>query len=327
MDASFDVIYNTSTDPYFNLAAEEYLLDREDARPIFMLWRNDRAVIIGKAQNAYAEINEPFVREHGIKVVRRLTGGGAVFHDKGNVNYTFIVPREDGMVLNFAHFAEPIIDALAKLGAHAELSGRNDILIDGRKVSGNAQCVRGGRIMHHGTLLWSADMSGMAGALNVDPEKIASKGIKSVRSRVANIRELLSTQMSVEEFIDHLFGAMNAKARRLDANETQEIVKLRDGKYSRWEWNWGESRVFSAHRRRYFPFGLVDVRLDSERGTITDVSVTGDFFGVGDISELESKLRGARLERETLVDILSDVGTYISGASAAEICGLMLDPS
>jgi len=326
MDRSFDVIYNGSTDAFFNLAAEQYLLDREDARPVFMLWQNDRAVIIGRNQNAFAEINEPFIRERGIKVVRRLTGGGAVFHDTGNVNYTFIVPRSEDMVLNFAAFSKPIIDALKSLGADAVLSGRNDVTVGGKKISGNAQCVRGDKIMHHGTLLWSADLSDMEGALKVDPDKISSKGIKSVRSRVANIRDLISSELSAGEFIDRLFAHTGAEPRLFTEAEAREIRGLRDSRYATWEWNWGESKSFSAERKKYFPFGLVSVRFDSDRGVISDISVTGDFFGVGEISGLEARLRGTRLEMDALVSALDGVGTYISGADTAAVASLILDP-
>ena len=327
MEQNFDVIYNPSLDAYFNLAAEEYLIDRDDARPVFMLWRNDNAVIIGRSQNAYSEINEPFVRERGIKVVRRLTGGGAVFHDAGNVNYTFIVPREESAVLNFERFSAPVIDALRGLGADARLSGRNDIVVGDRKVSGNAQCVRHGKIMHHGTLLWSADMSAISGSLRVDPDKIASKGIKSVRSRVANLRDLTGSDMTAEEFIDYLFSHMEATPRAFDPDETAAIRALSESRYSTWEWNWGESRDFSASRKRYFPFGLVEIRCDAVRGVIGDVSVTGDFFGVDEVSGLESRLRGVRLEMDALTDALADCGRFVAGSTPEELAALMLDPN
>ena len=167
------IIPTTSLDPHFNLAAEEYLLT-QSKEEIFMLWRNDRSVIIGKNQNAYAELNLPFVEEHNVKVVRRMTGGGAVFHDPGNINFTFIVNSAE-KAIDFVPYTAPIIDYLRSLGADATLSGRNDILIDGRKVSGNAQCVLNGRTMHHGTLLFSSDMSELAGALKVDESKIKSE--------------------------------------------------------------------------------------------------------------------------------------------------------
>ncbi len=319
-----DVIFNSSLDPYFNLAAEQFLLDRDDTRPVFMLWRNSRAVIIGRNQNAYAEINEPFVRENGIGVVRRLTGGGAVFHDEGNVNYTFISPKEGASALDFARFCSPIIDALCALGATAALSGRNDIEINGCKVSGNAQCVRGDKILHHGTLLWSADLGKLAGALNVDPEKIASKGIKSVRSRVANIRDILNSEMDALAFTDYLFSRIGSSPRSFTEDEKAAITALRDSRYSTWEWNWGESKSFSAVRKKRFPYGTVEIAFDSSRGVLENVRINGDFFGVKDICELEKKLVGTRFEFVSLTDALACVGDYISGANPGETASLIL---
>lgn len=319
-----DVIYNSSLDPYFNLAAEQYLLERDDLNPVFMLWRNSPAVIIGKNQNAYAELNETFIREKGIKTVRRLTGGGAVFHDEGNVNYTFISPKEGTKALDFARFCSPIIKALCDLGANAVLSGRNDIEIDGRKVSGNAQTVYGNKILHHGTLLWSADLSRLAGALRVDPEKIASKGIKSVRSRVANIRDIIASEMDTTEFISYLFSRIDAAPREFNDDEISKINALRDSRYSKWEWNWGASKDFSAKKSERFGFGRVEVSFDSYGGVITAISIGGDFFGQGDISRLEEKLVGVRLEFNALKAALCDVDYYISGAKDGDIASLIL---
>ena len=319
-----DVIYNSSLDPYFNLAAEQYLLEREDASPVFMLWRNSPAVIIGKNQNAYAELNEAFIRENDIKVVRRLTGGGAVFHDYGNVNYTFISPKDEAAALDFPRFCAPIIEALCTLGAKAVLSGRNDIEIDGRKVSGNAQTVCGDRILHHGTLLWDTDMSKLTGALKVDPEKIESKGIKSVRSRVANIRDVIGSEMDTLEFISYLFSCADAPFREFTRAEIDSINALRDSRYSTWEWNWGSSKNFSAYRKARFGYGKVEISLDSYGGIITAISIGGDFFGQKDITLLEKRLVGAKLEFDSLNLLLYDVNDYISGAKASDIASLIL---
>lgn len=316
-------IYITDrTDPYFNLASEQYLLDTEDDE-VFMLWRNEKAVIIGKNQNAYAEINKPFVDEHEIKVVRRLTGGGAVFHDLGNVNFTYIVSRNDCPTLDFERFSRPVISALRGLGVEAELSGRNDITVGGRKISGNAQCVYNNKVMHHGTLLFSADMSQMSGALNVDEEKIKSKGIKSVRSRVCNLCEYL-TDMDVTEFKSYLEGCVEGKKTVFSPEQIKEIEKLRDEKYSTWEWNYGVSKEYGRRSKRYFPFGTVDILLSADRGVITAVRFFGDYFGVNDISEIEKRLVGSRLERNDLEPLLYDIGRYIMGASSEDILGLIL---
>ena len=336
------IYINESTDPYFNLASEEYLLEHSDD-DIFMLWRNSPAVIIGRNQNAFAEINFEFTGARGIKVVRRLTGGGAVFHDLGNVNFTFISPaggelsrgiREGG--LDFGYFTKPVVEALAGLGVAASLSGRNDIVAEcggeSRKVSGNAQCVfpaSDGKVktMHHGTLLYSADMTSMQGALNVDPEKLKSKGVRSVRSRVMNISELIpeGRRPDVTGFMDYLadFAAerFGTGAERFDGETISGIQALADTKYSTDEWNIGKMANFGLTRKKRFGFGTVGLGLDVREGRIARIRLDGDYFGVRDISELEKTLTGAFCSREEIERRLTEagVGGYIAGAEAAEL--------
>ncbi len=332
------IYHNPHTNPYFNLAAEEYLLDNTDGE-IFMLWRNEPAVIIGRYQNAYAELNAAFIREQGIKVVRRLTGGGAVFHDLGNVNFTYIAPRGNAEALDFDRFTRPVIAALRKLGVQAELSGRNDIVVaangETRKISGNAQCVRSAsymkgektdKILHHGTLLYSADMSRLVGALNVDTDKIRSKGIKSVRSRVANIKEYLSEQysgMDAAEFMDFLQNEFAGESVCFTETEIGAIQNSADNKYASWNYTYGESKRFSTVKKKYFEFGTVEIGLDADGGVISDISICGDFFGVRDTEELCGLLRGKRLEYAVLVDALRGVSEYIMGAAPAELAELL----
>ena len=324
------IIYNDSHDQYFNLAAEEYLLENSDD-DISMLWRNDRTVVVGKNQNTWAEVSTPFVRENSIGVVRRMTGGGAVFHDLGNVNFTFICAYGGGGI-DFSRFASPIIRYLGTLGIDASLGGRNDILADGRKISGNAQCVYrrsdgSERLMHHGTLLYSADLSEMSGALNVNREKPVTKGIESVKSRVANISALSEklSGVSPEEFLlDILRFAENeygAPSRKLTDEERSGISSLRDSKYATWEWNYGASPSFGNERTERFPFGTLTVMYTADRGILSDIGFFGDFFGEKDTHELEERLKGCRLERESIKKRLSEigVGSYISGASADDI--------
>ena len=304
------IIYNDSHDQYFNLAAEEYLLENSDD-DIFMLWRNDRTVVVGKNQNTWAEVSTPFVRENSIGVVRRMTGGGGI---------------------DFSRFASPIIRYLGTLGIDASLGGRNDILADGRKISGNAQCVYrrsdgSERLMHHGTLLYSADLSEMSGALNVNREKLVTKGIESVKSRVANISALSEklSGISPEEFLfDILRFAENeygAPSRKLTDEEQSGISSLRDSKYATWEWNYGASPSFGNEITERFPFGTLTVMYTADRGILSDIGFFGDFFGEKDTHELEERLKGCRLERESIKKRLSEigVGSYISGASADDI--------
>ncbi len=316
------IYINNNTDPYFNLASEQYLLDNETDE-VFMLWRNAKAVIIGKNQNAYAEINKPFVDEHGIKVVRRLTGGGAVFHDLGNVNFTYIVARKDCPSLDFERFSRPVIDALRDIGVEAVLSGRNDITVGGRKISGNAQCVYNNKVMHHGTLLFSADMSQMAGALHVDEEKIKSKGIKSVRSRVCNLSELLP-DMDAAAFKEYLESRFEGEKTAFSDEQKAGIQRLSDSKYSTWEWNYGVSKEYNKRCKKRFSFGTVDISLDADHGEIKDVRFFGDYFGVNDISAIEKRLIGCRLDRAELDERLSDIERFIMGADRDSISELIL---
>lgn len=314
-------IYNNeNTDPYFNLASEQYLLDTEDD-DVFMLWRNRPSVIIGRNQNAYAEINRKFVTDNNISVVRRLTGGGAVFHDLGNINFTFITKKGKGDALDFARFCQPVIDALRALGVPAELSGRNDMTANGRKFSGNAQCVYNGKVMHHGTLLFDADMNSMAGALNVDPEKMKSKGIKSVRARVCNLREFLP-DTDVLTLKSYLENSMGEDAAPFSDEQISGVNELKKEKYETWEWNYGKSNEFAKTVKKRFPYGTVEISYTSEHGVLTDVMIRGDYFGVLPTDALEAALVGTRLERAELKGKLSDARKYISGAAADDIISL-----
>ncbi len=325
------IIYkNNSTDAYFNLALEQYLLDSKEGN-IFMLWRNDRAVIIGKNQNAYAELDVDYVGKNNIKVVRRLTGGGAVFHDVGNINFSFIVPETEKAVLDFARFTNPIIDALKSLGIeNVCLSGRNDIMIDGVKISGNAQSSYNGKTLHHGTLLYSADLSMLSGALKVDPEKIKSKGIKSVRNRVGNIKDFLKTDMSVADFMDYLekYVARETKSEVVYLTKEDIIAtqKLADEKYSSWDWNFGKSKELSVQKKKRFDFGSVAVDLTVEGGFIRDIKISGDFFGVRDVVEIENILTNTKFETEALkskLDIVL-VGECVSGMTVDLFVSLLM---
>lgn len=326
------VIYNDSLDPYFNLATEEWVLDNipEDA---FMVWRNGRSVIVGRNQNTWAEVDASYVRGAGIAVVRRLTGGGAVFHDPGNVNYTFIT---SGSGIDFARFCDPIVRALCSMGVAVSLGGRNDLVTaDGAKISGAAACVRrtphGERRLHHGTLLFDADLSEMARALTPDADKLRSKGIASVKSRVVNIRALSPALADVDA---EGFAAMIADfaSREFDTPvtapadaEREGIASLADARYRKWEWNWGESPAFETVKKRRFPYGTVEIGLRAEKGRVAAISVTGDFFSTDDVASLCERLRGARLEREALAPLLSDAGRFIEGASPGEIAALICE--
>ena len=329
MPDGIKLILNTGTDPYFNLALEEYLL-RGRKENFFILWRNGKSVIVGLNQNTAAEINAPFVRENSIAVARRLTGGGAVFHDEGNINYTFIENGTEHMN-DYAHFSAPVISALEKLGVKAELSGRNDLMAKGGKISGAAQCVKNGRTLHHGTLLYSADLSLLAGALNVSAVKIESKGIKSVRSRVQNIADILEKPSDVKDFMSVFFGEIKAvtggEEYSLSPAETLEVHALADEKYRTDAWNYGEKNDFNLRYEKRLPSGCYDANLRIENGVVTQFRLYGDYFSNGDISVLENAVTGVKYDYESIVCAAEKAGvsSVLPGVSAgefAEILGL-----
>ena len=300
-------IEGQSHDPAYNLALEEYLYRsvNEGHPGYFLLWQNAPSIIVGRFQNTAQEVNRPFVEERGIHVVRRISGGGAVYHDLGNVNYSFIVPNDEGIPFDFARHARPVIDALAKLGVEAESGGRNDLLIDGRKFSGSAQHMDRRRLLHHGTLLFDSDLSILEQALSVDEEKFTSKGFKSVRSRVTNILPMLPEPISVEEFIDALRGALSGTdTSSLDEAQLSEIRRLRDEKYATWEWNWGASPEFTERKARRFPWGKVEALLNVKEGVIRQARFYGDYFGTENREEIERLLEGRVYKEDALREAL-----------------------
>ncbi|MFS0654980.1 lipoate--protein ligase [Bacillus sp. 179-C3.3 HS] len=300
-------------DPMINLAIEEYCLKYLDPEQTYLLFYiNQPSIIIGKNQNTIEEINTKYVEENGIKVVRRLSGGGAVYHDKGNLNFSFITKDDGDSFHNFKKFTEPVIKALEKLGVKAELSGRNDIMAEGRKISGNAQFATRGRIFSHGTLLFDSEIEHVVSALNVKKEKIESKGIKSIRSRVANISELMDQKMTTEEFrsilLKYIFDT-NGEIPQYQLTEAdwEKIHEISRDRYQKWEWNYGRSPKFNMQHSKRFAAGSIDLRLEVKKGIIQDCKIFGDFFGVGDITDIEQKLIGHQYDRKTISDVLEDM--------------------
>ncbi len=289
-----------SQNPAFNLAFEEYILTHRREGAYLILWQNDNAVIVGRNQNTVGEINGDFVRKHGIRVVRRGTGGGAVYHDLGNLNYSFITDAQDAASIQ--RFLAPVVTALRALGLDAECSGRNDILIRGKKVSGSAQQLREGRILHHGTLLFDSDTSILSGALNPDPTKFHGKGVASVKSRVGNIRDFLPQDMTLPQFWAYLKDALadSVTDGHLTAEELAAIAKLKAEKYDTWQWNFGRSPAYQQLCHNRFPAGLLEVHLTADKGRIAGVSIYGDFLSLSPVAPLERALIGCELRREAV---------------------------
>ncbi len=304
-------IQDQHTDPYFNLAAEEYVL-KNFTEDCFMLWRNAPSIIVGKHQNTLAEINLEWVSANNIKVVRRLSGGGAVFHDLGNLNFTFIVSGEEGNLVDFRRFTKPILEVLQKLGVEARFEGRNDLTIQGLKFSGNAEHVYKQRTLHHGTLLFSAVMADLSDALKVDPLKFTGKAVQSVRSRVTNISEHLSHPMNVDEFSDMIMKHIrdNYGGNQMysyTSDDMRAIEQLRDEKYSQWEWNFGYSPRYLFEKGVRTSGGNLQFHINAEKGVIKDIKIYGDFFHRYDVDVIEKALTGVRHDPGAIMERLSDV--------------------
>ena len=307
MEAPTLYLETGSTDPAYNLAFEETVLNCRWTGEILILWQNENTVVIGQNQNAEAEIDRAFVEAHNIRVIRRMTGGGAVYHDLGNLNYSFITDAGDAEHLTLERFTRPIVEALRGLGLSAEASGRNDILVEGRKVSGTAQRIAKGRILYHGTLLFDANPDMIAGALQADPAKFQSKSTRSVRSRVVNIRPLLRVDMELPAFWAYLKEFLGKGALRQDAlteAELEQVRRLKVEKYDTWEWNFGKSPLFSVRRKQKWDGGILEVGANVEEGRIAQIRFYGDFLSLAPLGPLEQALEGCPFRREDVGAVL-----------------------
>ncbi|QQD83083.1 lipoate--protein ligase [Bacillus siamensis] len=303
------------TDPRINLAIEEYCVKHLDPEQTYLLFYvNQPSIIIGKNQNTIEEISTKYVEDNGIIVVRRLSGGGAVYHDLGNLNFSFITKDDGDSFHNFKKFTEPVIQALRQLGVEAELSGRNDIVADGRKISGNAQFSTKGRIFSHGTLMLDSAIDHVVSALKVKKDKIESKGIKSIRSRVANISEFLDDKMTADEFkkhlLHHIFNTNDLSKvpeYKLTDEDWKAIRKISEERYQNWDWNFGRSPAFNLQHSKRYPVGSIDLRLEVKKGIIQDCKIFGDFFGAKDVSEVEQALIGKQYDRTAIREALAGI--------------------
>ncbi|MDO4869015.1 MAG: lipoate--protein ligase [Bacillota bacterium] len=327
-------IENNATDPHYNLAFEEYVF-RHAETPVLLLWQNEPSVIIGKYQNTSEEINQDFIRKQGIHVVRRNTGGGAVYHDLGNLNYSFVIPDAETKV-DFGTFTTPVVKALRSQGIPAEQTGRNDILVDGRKFSGNAQQFSDRRLLHHGTIMFDVDTENVAKALKVKPGKFRSKAVKSVRSRVTNLKPYFDQQGARAQIRDAAeFKALllewfrreyDMREVELAAEQLAEIQKLREEKYDTYDWNYGRSPKADVTRGGFFRCGYVEFGFRLKANKVQEVKITGDFFAARDITELEERFHGCEYTPEGILSVLSeaDLVSYLGDVTAGELADVIV---
>jgi lipoate---protein ligase len=319
------IIRRQNTDPWFNLATEEYVL-KEISEDSFMLWRNEPSIIVGKHQNTLAEINVDYVKRNNIKVVRRLSGGGAVFHDLGNLNFTFTMKSEDENMINFRKYTEPILEVLQNMGIDARFEGRNDLTIGGKKFSGNAMHIWKNKVLSHGTLLFSSHMPDLSAALSADPLKFQDKAVKSVRSRVTNISDHLKEPIDVLQFADRIQDHIVTKypdARFYDLTDEdyRTINELVKSKYETWDWNFGYSPNYNFKKvLRTEKSGTIEFDLDVHDGIIRKIRIYGDYFGKYDTEEIEVALKGVEHKEEAIRSVLQrfDLNDYIVNLSIEE---------
>lgn len=322
---------NDITDPTLNLAMEEYVLKnmpKDDS--YFLFYVNRPSIIIGKNQNTIEEVNQPYIDEHGIDVVRRISGGGAVYHDTGNLNFSFVTDDDGNSFHNFKKFTEPIVEALQSLGVDADMSGRNDIQVGSAKISGNAMVKVKDRMFSHGTLMLNSELNEVQNALKVNPAKIKSKGIKSVRSRVANISEFLDEPLDIDRFKEIILKTIFGEATQVEEyiltdDDWKKIEQLSNEKYRTWEWNYGRNPKYNFEREEKFEKGFVQIKLDVKKGRIEHAKIFGDFFGEGDINELENALEGTMHEFDSIEEALSnyDIYHYFGDIERYELIRLM----
>lgn len=327
--------YNMETEDIgYNLATEQYLMNNKDFdEPILLFYYQKPCIIVGRNQNTLEEINQDYVAKHNIQVTRRLSGGGAVYDDLGNVSFSFVVDRDDERFGDFKSFTKPIVEALKEMGATSiKVSGRNDILVNGKKFSGNAMYVKNNKMFSHGTLMYNVDQSVISHALNVPKDKIASKGIKSVRSRVTNLRPYLKPEyqnLTIAEFRDTILrkvynvtdlARVADKAYHLTDEDKAQIKKLYDDYYNNWDWVYGTSPEFTVKKRQHFDSGTIDARVLVEKGRIKQVTFFGDFSGEKYAVDLAKMLQGVRYDQPSLRKALSkiNVGDYFAGITLDE---------
>jgi lipoate-protein ligase A len=322
---------NHENNVFYNFAVEEYFVENYN-EPVFILWKNNPNVMVGRNQNTYAEVNEEFCKKNNIDIVRRLSGGGAVYSSPENFQYTLILDKNDHQQVSFKSLARPLIAFLDTLDIHAEFTGRNDILIEGKKVSGNAQYHNKNILLHHGTILFDVDIDQLTKSLTPDLTKLTAKGIKSIKSRITTIKERLAEEMTVDEFIEkfmdyQLNSSKDNYTKSLSSEEKEEILKIKEKRWDQWAWNYGKNPKFSNMKKKKFDSGLVEINYEVESGAISKMKIYGDFFGDLPVDSLAKEIVGVEFNKNDIrkrVESLN-INDYINGINSKEFINLLLE--
>jgi lipoate-protein ligase A len=318
---------NSSNDPEYNLAFEESLFDisMRCGDITATLWVNSPSVIVGRFQNTHEEVNVSYAMKHNIKIVRRVTGGGAVYHDLNNMNYSFVIPPKPSYDEDINRLLDELTGILRKLGVSAKRSGRNDLTVDGRKFSGTAQFLSPKGALLHGTLLFDTDLSVLSEVLNVDADKYVSKGLKSVRGRVTNLSRYFDERYGLSDLKRDIVSRLDCSIMSLSPEDLELAARLHKEKYSTWEWNYGVFPGFTKKQQKRFPWGKVEVLWNIRNGVVDRCKVYGDFFGDG-IETLESLFSGVQYDNDELSKVLGDLplGTIFAGSCREEVVDFFL---
>ncbi len=308
----------------FNFALEKYAMDELDLSDgYFMFWRTTPTLMVGRYQNTLAEINMPFAKTNNINIVRRITGGGTIYTDPNGWQFSFIVKNRGTQQIDFDSFTKPILDALHTLGVPAQASGRNDLVIDGKKFSGNAQYNRKNLTLHHGSLLFNTDLENLVRALNPDDEKLVAKGIQSVRQRVTNIAEHMQNKITALEFRDVMlrFLLNGMETYELNSADIKRVDEIKQTQFDTWAWNFGSNPKFNISKEKRFAGGKLSVQTYVENGKIADMHLFGDFFAKEGLDTLLSKLRGCLYKEDDIKRMLveNDAESYFYNITLEEL--------
>lgn len=313
-------IDNQSRDGAYNHALEEYLI-KNLKRELFMIWQNDNTVLLGRNQNPYKEVNWDYMKEIGAKLVRRPSGGGCIYTDKNIVQYTIITKKEED---SLRKFTEPVVNYLNEKGVKAEFTGRNDIIVDGRKISGNAQYKDRELMIHHGSIIYQDSSIDIGKLLTPAKLKLAKKSLTSVKSRITSLKSMMNMDiaMFIEELKEYIKTYYHIDENYvLSADELEKVEEIRKNKYANDEWTYGRYGKFDKVHSFMNDACVMDIYLKEKNNLIEDIRIDGDYFGEKAKEELENIFLGVKLEKDDLLGALSgiDMSEYIEGITKDEL--------